>query len=95
MTSHLHQSMVNEVLTLDWGFRMSENPDAFLSYTRVDDDFFGGAITSLRKLLELGVQVVTGNRDFYIFQDVDGIQFGENWQKTLDQQLLKLDFLFR
>jgi CheY-like chemotaxis protein len=62
-------------------------PDAFLSYTRLDDQFFGGAITSFRKLLELGVKVVTGRRDFDIFQDVDGIEFGQQWQKILDQMI--------
>jgi CheY-like chemotaxis protein len=72
---------------------MSGNPDAFLSYTRIDDEFFGGAITSLRKLLELGVQVVTGNRNFKIFQDVDGIEFGQNWQMRLDQAITDARFL--
>lgn len=59
-------------------------PDAFLSYTRLDDQFYGGSITAFRKLLELGVQVVTGDRRFNIFQDVDGIGFGEQFQKRLD-----------
>jgi CheY-like chemotaxis protein len=68
-------------------------PDAFLSYTRIDDQFFGGAITSLRKLLILGVQVVTGQRDFDIFQDVDGIGFGQQWQKVLDQVIAGTRFL--
>ncbi|MES2922076.1 MAG: response regulator [Verrucomicrobiota bacterium] len=63
---------------------MDNLPEAFLSYTRLDDEFFGGAITSLRRLLELGVQVVTGNRTFDIFQDIDGIEFGEKWQAKLD-----------
>ena len=31
----------------------------FLSYTRKDDQFFGGYITAFRKTLEAGVQVVT------------------------------------
>ena len=62
-------------------------PDVFLSYTRIDDQYFGGAITSLRKLLELGVKVVTGERDFDIFQDIDGIEFGQQWQKILDQAI--------
>ncbi len=62
-------------------------PDAFLSYTRMDDQFYGGAITSLRKLLELGVKVVTGKREFNIFQDVDSIEFGEQFQKRLDEAI--------
>jgi CheY-like chemotaxis protein len=62
-------------------------PQAFLSYTRLDNEFFGGEITSLRKFLELGVKVVTGQRDFGIFQDIDGIEFGQQWQKILDQAI--------
>jgi CheY-like chemotaxis protein len=62
-------------------------PQAFLSYTRLDNEFFGGEITSLRKFLELGVKVVTGQRDFGIFQDIDGIEFGQSWQKILDQAI--------
>jgi CheY-like chemotaxis protein len=62
-------------------------PQAFLSYTRLDNEFFGGEITALRKFLELGVKVVTGQRDFGIFQDIDGIEFGQQWQKILDQAI--------
>ncbi|RZT18362.1 response regulator receiver domain-containing protein [Mycobacterium sp. BK558] len=60
---------------------------AFLSYTRPDDEFFGGGITALRKLLELGVQVVTGDRSFEIFQDVDGIELGEDWKQKLSDTI--------
>jgi CheY-like chemotaxis protein len=67
--------------------------DAFLSYTRVDDDFFGGAITSLRKFLELGVQVVTGNKQFNIFQDIEGIELGQQWQARLDETIIDTRFL--
>src|SRR5262249_43036957 len=65
--------------------------DAFLSYTRIDDAFFRGAITSLRKFIELGI--VTGDRNFKIFQDVDGIEFGQQWQKRLDQAIAGTTFL--
>jgi len=68
-------------------------PEAFLSYTRLDDEYFGGAITSLRRLLELGVQVVTGDRDFNIFQDVDGIEFGQKWKKRLSEAITTSRFL--
>ena len=37
---------------------MTDPPEAFLSHTRFDDEYFGGAITSLMRLLEMGVQVV-------------------------------------
>jgi len=67
--------------------------EAFLSYTRLDDEYFGGSITSLRRLLELGVQVVTGDRTFNIFQDVDGIDFGQKWEKRLTEVISTSRFL--
>ena len=66
---------------------------AFLSYTRIDDDFFGGAITALRGALELGVRVVTGDRTFEIFQDIDGIELGQQWGKRLEEELSVASFL--
>ena len=72
---------------------MTDPPEAFLSYTRLDDEYFGGAITSLRRLLELGVQVVTGDPTFNIFQDVDGIEFGQNWKKQLTEAISISRFL--
>jgi CheY-like chemotaxis protein len=66
---------------------------AFLSYTRIDDEFFGGAITALRGALELGVQVVTGDKSFTIFQDIDGIELGQQWQKRLGEALSEASFL--
>jgi hypothetical protein len=59
----------------------------------LDDEYFGGAITSLRRLLELGVQVVTGDRTFNIFQDVDGIEFGQKWKKQLAEAISTSRFL--
>jgi CheY-like chemotaxis protein len=72
---------------------VTDLPEAFLSYTRLDDEYFGGAITSLRRLLELGVQVVTGDRTFNIFQDVDGIEFGQKWKKRLAEAISTSRFL--
>ncbi len=66
---------------------MIESPEAFLSYTHLDDEFFGGAITSFRRLLDLGVKVVSGDQTFKIFQDVDGIEFGQKWQNRLNQAI--------
>lgn len=65
---------------------------AFLSYTRKDDDFFGGYITEFRKLLENAVHVVTGDRSFRVFQDVEGIVLGENWQKKLNEVVDRSSF---
>jgi CheY-like chemotaxis protein len=72
---------------------VTDPPEAFLSYTRLDDEYFGGAITSLRRLLELGVQVVTGDKTFNIFQDVDGIEFGQKWKKRLTEAISTSRFL--
>jgi CheY-like chemotaxis protein len=68
-------------------------PQAFLSYTRIDDEYFGGNITSLRKLLELGVRVVAGDQSFQIFQDVDGIELGQQWEKRIGNAITSARFL--
>jgi len=65
---------------------------AFLSYTRKDDEFFGGYITAFRKMLENAVQVVTGETSFQVFQDIDGIVIGENWEKKLDEAIHSSSF---
>ncbi len=64
----------------------------FLSYTRKDDQFFGGYITAFRKTLEAGVQVVTGDRDFRLWQDVEGIVLGEQWEKKLAEVIGEASF---
>lgn len=72
---------------------MSGTPQAFLSYTRLDDQGHDGGITALRAALELQVRIVTGDDSFEIFQDVDGIAFGEHWPRKLDQALAASRFL--
>src|SRR3954451_5428087 len=72
---------------------MAAAPHAFLSYTRLDDEFHGGAITALRKQLEMGVRMVTGDRTFTIFQDIEGIEFGQHWPSRLDEALASARFL--
>jgi CheY-like chemotaxis protein len=67
-------------------------PLGFLSYTRKDDQFFGGYITAFREALEAGVQVVTGDRSFRLFQDVEGIVIGEQWQKKLADVIGRASF---
>jgi CheY-like chemotaxis protein len=67
-------------------------PLGFLSYTRTDDQFFGGYITAFRAALEAGVQVVTGDRSFRLFQDVEGIVIGEQWQKKLAEVIGRASF---
>ena len=72
---------------------MSNPAEAFLSYTRLDDEYFSGAITKLRERLELGVKVVTGDRSFSIFQDIEGIEFGVKWRKRLNEAISTSRFL--
>jgi len=66
---------------------------AVLSYTRKDDEFYGGYITAFRKTLESAVHVVTGREDFHLFQDVEGIVIGEQWQKKLAAVISEASFL--
>ena len=72
---------------------MTATPQAFLSYTRLDDRGHDGRITALRAALELQVRVVTGDDSFEIFQDVDAIAFGEHWPSRLEQALAASRFL--
>jgi hypothetical protein len=72
---------------------MDHTPQAFLSYTRLDDEGHQGGITALRTALELQVRIVTGDDSFVIFQDVDGIAFGEHWPKRLNEALAASRFL--
>ena len=65
---------------------VSKPPDAFLSYTRFDDQHDGGAISEFRGRLASAVRAVTGEL-FEIFQDVDGIGLGERWPGKLDEML--------
>lgn len=67
-------------------------PLAFLSYTRKDDEFFGGYITEFRKTLENAVHVVSGSEAFKIFQDVEGIVIGESWKKKLSDVISASSF---
>src|SRR5690606_22248027 len=49
--------------------------------------------TAFRKTLESAVHVVTGREDFRIFQDVEGIVIGEQWQKKLAEVIGSANFL--
>ena len=60
---------------------------AFLSYTRFDDQHSGGRISRLRDMLVNEVQAASGNHEFEIFQDVDGIGAGDHWPSLLEQMI--------
>lgn len=66
---------------------MPARPVAFLSYTRIDDQAHDGLISELRNRLEMQVRALTGDRDFRIFQDVDGIKLGEAWEGALERAI--------
>ncbi len=68
-----------------------QKPDAFLSYTRKDDEYSGGKITIFRERLEEAIEAVTG-KPFGIFQDIDGIGLGEHWPDKLDDMLDQVRF---
>jgi formylglycine-generating enzyme required for sulfatase activity len=70
---------------------LSKPPDAFLSYTRFDDQHDGGAISEFRLRLANAVRAVTGE-PFIIFQDVDGTGLGEYWPGKLDKMLNQARF---
>lgn len=74
-------------------FKLVEQPkinpgisNAFFSYTRWDDNYLEGGITWLREDLEKAARVYSGV-PFEIFQDVDDIHPGDQWQKKLNQAL--------
>src|ERR1035441_810650 len=56
---------------------------AFWSYTRFDDDNDGHWLTALRKALVAEVQASFG-KQLEIFQDVDGVAWGEQWRSKLE-----------
>jgi hypothetical protein len=56
--------------------------DAFWSYTRFDDENDEGWLTALREALIFEVQALF-DKQIEIFQDIDGIAWGERWKSKL------------
>ncbi|HTR13426.1 MAG TPA: TIR domain-containing protein, partial [Roseiarcus sp.] len=72
---------------------MAKNePIAFLSYVRADDEHDHGRITKLRARLEGEVRMHTG-KTFKIYQDKRDLKWGEQWKERLDSTLLNVTFL--
>lgn len=74
---------------------MADDPDvpqAFLSYARTDDDYLSGGITWLREELQRAMKATSGE-PFEIFQDTDGIAFGEHWPSRIIEALTAARFL--
>jgi TIR domain len=71
---------------------MSQNPIAFLSYVRFDDQHEEGRITEFCQRLSHEVQVQTGE-EFHIFQDQNDITWGQQWQERINESLDEATFL--
>lgn len=65
----------------------------FLSYSRADDGHLRGAITSFRIALEGRVKLLTGDRDFRIFQDTSDLDAGDEWKSVIGKKLSEAEFL--
>jgi parallel beta-helix repeat protein len=71
---------------------MSQNPAAFMSYVRFDDEHEDGRLTEFRQRLSGEVRLQTGS-DFSIFQDRKDIAWGQQWQQRIDESLDAVTFL--
>jgi hypothetical protein len=67
---------------------------AFWSYTRFDDEHDGQWLTDLRIALEKEVQALSGFK-VAIFQDVDGILWGNGRRRSSDPPRMKPRFSSR
>ena len=65
---------------------MADQPAAFMSYARFNDQHDDGQLTAFRERLAAEVQVQTGE-EFPIFQDRADIAWGQNWQRRISQAL--------
>jgi parallel beta-helix repeat protein len=65
---------------------MADQPAAFMSYARFNDQHDHGRLTAFRERLANEVRVQTG-KEFPIFQDHTSIAWGQNWPQRIDQAL--------
>ena len=72
---------------------MSERkPLAFMSYVHTVDTHDRGRLTSFRERLEKEVRV-RGGEEFVIFQDIEDIVWGQQWQDRIRKSLDEVYFL--
>ena len=71
---------------------MSDQPAAFLTYVRFDDEHENGRVTEFCKRLGGEVRVQTGE-PFRIFQDRNDIAWGQQWRARIDESLDAVTFL--
>jgi formylglycine-generating enzyme required for sulfatase activity len=62
-------------------------PAIFLSYTRFDDTYEGGALSTLRERLEEALRFSSGEETLDIFQDVEDIKFGQDIRQRIEASL--------
>jgi hypothetical protein len=65
---------------------MSNQPAAFMSYVRSDDEHDKGRITQFSEQLSAEVRAQSG-AEFSIFVDRNDIGWGQNWQARIDESL--------
>src|ERR1700761_8124753 len=65
---------------------------AFFSYAQADDRHDGGRLTDFRALLSAEVEVQTGIK-FPIFQDIQDVTWGEDWDHRIKNSLEEALFL--
>ena len=66
---------------------MPNEPAAFMSYVRFDDQHNDGQLTEFRERLSAEVRMQTGAAEFAIFQDRHNIAWGQNWQRRINGSL--------
>ena len=70
----------------------AQQPIAFMSYVRSDDEHESGRVTQFRERLSGEVRVQTGE-EFPIFQDRTDILWGQNWKERVEDTLDEVTFL--
>lgn len=69
---------------------------AFFSYVRANDEHDRGSLTLLRKSLQNEIWAQTG-KSYNIFQDIEGIEWGQDWEnqikKALDESFLLIPII--
>ncbi len=71
---------------------MTDQPGAFLTYVRFDDEHENGRLTEFCKRLGGEIRVQTGE-PFHIFQDRTDIDWGQQWKARIDESLDAVTFL--
>lgn len=72
--------------------RKRQQPLAFMSYVRFEDEHEDGRLTLFRQRLSGEVRVQTGE-EFPIFQDRNDIRWGQNWKERIEESLDEVTFL--